>query len=462
MSTRLSALAFAAALLFLAAPSTAQDEKQIAEEAYIYAFPMLMNYGTMYEYAIDENSGQYKAPFNQIFNEANVFTPKDTAIVTPNSDTPYSFLWMDLRAEPLVLCVPEVEKGRYYSVQLVDMYTFNYAYIGSRATGNGAGCYVVAGPNWKGDPPSGVRKVLRSETEFSLAGYRTQLFGPADMQNVKKIQAGYRVQALSAFLKQPAAPAAPAITWPKFDKKLTMEEQPFSYLNFLLQFCPLVPEETALRARFAKIGIEAGKPFDVSPTSLWTRLELKLAVLGGFEKIKKGREHFGSTVNGWRVALSGIGDRATYKGDWLQRAVVAAAGIYANTPVEAVYPILATDSEGSKPDGAKHRYTLTFPAGGLPPVNAFWSVTMYDAKTQLLVANPIDRYLINAPMLPSLAKNADGSLTLYLQKDSPGKDKESNWLPAPDGPIYLVMRLYWPKPDALERKWKPPAVVRVN
>jgi len=462
LKARLSTLALATALLLLAAPSTAQDEKQIAEDAYIYAFPMLMNYGTLYEFNIDAKSPQYKGPFNAIVNEARVFTPKDTTVVTPNSDTPYSFVSMDLRAEPLVFCVPEIEKGRYYSIQLVDMYTFNFGYIGSRATGNGAGCYAVAGPGWKGEKPAGIATLIRSETQFAVAIYRTQLFGPADMENVKKIQAGYRVQPLSAFLKQPAPAAAPAIAWPKFDKKLTMEEEPFSYLNFLLQFCPPVPEESALRARFAKIGIEAGKPFDVSPTSLWKRLELKLAVLGGFEKIKQGREHFGSTENGWHVARSGIGDRATYQGDWLQRAVVAAAGIYANSPAEAVYPILATDSEGNKPDGNKNRYTLTFPAGQLPPVNAFWSVTMYDGKTQLLVENPIDRYLINSPMLPGLAKNADGSLTLYLQKDSPGKAKEPNWLPAPDGPIYLVMRLYWPKAEALEGKWKPPAVVRVK
>ena len=140
--------------------------KDIAQEAYIYGFPMLMNYGVMHAYFIDKNSGQYKAPFNTIYNEARVFTPKDTAIVTPNSDTPYSFIGVDLRAEPIVLCVPKVEKSRYYDVQLVDMYTFNYGYIGSRATGNDAGCYVIAGPDWKGETPKDIKKVFRSETQF--------------------------------------------------------------------------------------------------------------------------------------------------------------------------------------------------------------------------------------------------------------------------------------------------------
>ena len=169
----------------------------------------------------------------------------------------------------------------------------------------------------------------------------------------------------------------------------------------------------------------------------------------------------GKDENGWRVPPNGFGDRQTYHGDWPLRAAAAMAGIYGNSPAEAVYPLLATDSEGNKPDCSKNRYTLTVPADHLPPVNAFWSVTMYDAKTQLLIENPINRYLINSPMLPDLKKNADGSLTIYMQKDSPGADKESNWLPAPDGPIYAVMRLYWPKEAALNGSWKPPAVQKI-
>jgi hypothetical protein len=177
------------------------ETKDIAEAAYIYAFPMLANYKALYQFTIDKQSQQYKAPFNQIANEARVFTPKDTTVVTPNSDTPYSLLEMDLRTEPLVLCVPAVETRRYYSVQLVDLYTFNVGYIGSRATGNGAGSCLVAGPGWQGETPAGVKRVFRCATDFSLAIYRTQLFRPDDIVNVKKIQAGYRVQTLSEFLK---------------------------------------------------------------------------------------------------------------------------------------------------------------------------------------------------------------------------------------------------------------------
>ncbi len=440
----------------------AVSHKDTYEQAYVYGFPMVMNYGVMYQYFVDKNSGQYKAPFNQIYNEARVFTPKDTAIVTPNSDTPYSFVGADLRAEPIVLCVPKIEKSRYYDVQLIDMYTFNYAYIGSRATGNDAGCFMVAGPDWKGDTPPGIKKVFHSETQFGLIGYRTQLFGPKDMPNVVKIQSGYKVQTLSAFLHQPAPPAAAAIVFPPFtkdDMKLPFPK----YLNFVLQFCPPVEEEKALRAKFATIGIEAGKPFDLDKLSDTEKAEEALGVKEGYDAIVKQKDEIGKNINGWLVG-SILGDRAFFNGNWLLRAAGALAGIYGNSAEEAVYPLAKSDAAGNPLDGSKHNYTLTFAAGQYPPVNAFWSVTMYDGKTQLLIENPINRYLINSPMLPSMKKNKDGSLTMYIQKDAPSADKKANWLPAPDGPIYMVMRLYWPKtepPSILppgSGTWQPPAI----
>ena len=435
-------------------------EAKIAEEAFIYGFPLVMNYAVFYQYFVDKSDPSYKAALNQIWNAPNVFTYKDTAIVTPNSDTPYSFIGMDLRAEPFVICNPEIEKSRYFSVQLVDMYTFNYGYIGSRTTGNGAGCFMIAGPEWKGEKPEGISKVFRCETDFSMAGFRTQLFNPADIDNVRKIQAGYRGQTLSQFLNKSASPAAPEIEWPKIDKQ-TAESDPFAYLNFVLQFCPPTGPaavEVPIRAQFAKIGVQAGKPFAADSLTPEQKATLGTAMRSGIEKIKRKVATLGKDENGWRVMTDGFGDRQVYAGDWTLRAAAAMAGIYGNSPSEAVYPLLGTDSKGQKPDGSKNGYTLTFPAGQFPPANAFWSVTMYDGKTQLLIKNPIDRYLINSPMLPDLKKNADGSLTIYMQKDSPGADKESNWLPAPDGPIYVVMRLYWPKEAALNGSWKPPAV----
>ena len=445
---------------------TKEETKAIAEEGFIYGLPIVMNYAVMYEYSVDKNSGQYKAPFNQIKNEPRVYTYKDTAIVTPNSDTPYSLLWLDLRAEPIVLSVPAVEKSRYYAVQLEDGNTFNYGYIGSRATGNEAGDYMVAGPDWKGETPAGIKKVFRSTTQFSLAGYRTQLFNPEDMPNVIKVQAGYKVQPLSAFLKQSAPSAAPTINFPKINKELAKTGF-FDYLAFVLQFAPAGPEEKEIREKLARIGIEAGKKFAFKDLSPEQQAQVVAGMKEGEAKIDQYLETGEKIINGWKIGAY-FGDRAFFHGDWLLRAAGAKAGIYGNDAIEATYPMTKTLADGEVLDGSKHNYTLTFPAGQLPPVNAFWSVTMYDAKSQLLIKNPINRYLINSPMLPNMKKNADGSLTLYIQKDSPGKDKESNWLPAPNDLIYLVMRLYWPKTEAPsilpagEGTWKPPGIVKAK
>jgi hypothetical protein len=323
---------------------------------------------------------------------------------------------------------------------------------------------VVAGPRWQGEKPKGVSRIFRSETEFSLGLIRTQLFNPADIENVKKIQAGYRAVPLSKFLGQPAPAAPPAMSWPKIDKELGAKD-PFAYLNLVLAFCPPTGPaavEAPMRARFAKIGVEAGKPFPIDKLTPEQKAELEAGVKSGLEKIKAKVDGLGRMENGWRVATSAFGDRKMYSGDFARRAAAAMAGIYGNDATEALYPMLAADSEGKKPDTSVNRYVLTFPSGKLPPAKAFWSVTMYDGKTQLLISNPINRYLVNSPMLPEIKKNADGSITLFIQKDPPGKEKESNWLPSPDGPAYIVMRIYWPEASALKGTWQPPAVQRMK
>jgi len=445
---------------------TKEETKAIAEEGFIYGLPIVMNYGVMYEYAVDKKSSQFKAPFNQLNSMHRVATPEDTAVVTPNSDTPYSVGFMDLRAEPIVISVPAIEKSRYYSVQLCDGNTFNYGYIGTRATGPEAGDYMVTGPDWKGETPPGIKKVFPSSTQFSMVIFRTQLFNPKDMPNVIKIQEGYKTQPLSVFLKQPAPSAAPAINFPKIDKELAKTGF-FDYLAFQLQFAPAGSEEKAIREKLARLGVEAGKPFDFKALSPEQKAAVVEGMKAGEAKVTEAVSNAGKNINGWRVT-DPDGDRAFFNGDWLKRAVAAQAGIYGNDSAEATYPLTKTLPDGEPLDGSKHNYTLTFPAGQLPPVNAFWSVTMYDGKSQLLIKNPIDRYLINSPMLPNMKKSADGSLTLYIQKDSPGKDKESNWLPAPNDLIYLVMRLYWPKTEAPsilpagEGTWKPPGIVKTK
>jgi hypothetical protein len=347
-------------------------------------------------------------------------------------------------------------------VQLIDAYTHNFAYLGSRTTGNDGGSYMIAGPDWKGETPKGVKKVLPSETQEVFAAYRTQLFNPADLDNVKKIQSGYKVQPLSAFVGQPAPTPAPKIDWPK---PLSPEEQKtslefFNRLNFWLQFCPTVPSETELMARFNKIGVGAGQTFDVSKLTP----EMKQAISDGMADAWKAFADLKVQGIDTGKVTSGdiVGSRDELKNNYLYRMAGAILGIYGNSRAEAMYPNYSVDASGEKVDASKHNYTLHFAPGQLPPVNAFWSITMYKLPESLLVANPLNRYLINSPMLPHLKRDADGGLTLYIQKDSPGKTKEANWLPAPDGPFIMWMRLYWPKPEALDGTWKNPPLQRVD
>jgi hypothetical protein len=440
------------------------SQKDNYQQAYVYGFPMIAAYKAMYEFAIDKSNSQYKAPFNVIWNDSKTFTPKDTAIVTPNADTPYSMVEVDLRAEPLVFCLPKVEKERYYSVQLADLYSYNIGYMGSRTTGNDPGCYLLSGPNWKGETPKGIKKIFPFSTQFGFAIFRTQLFNAADMPKVLKIQKGYQVQTLSAYLKQTAPPAAPSIDWPAFNGDDPFKLQFPKYLAFLTQFCPEVAQDKEVRAKMSAVGIVPGQPWDESKLSDAQKAELAVGVKEGFGDINRAADTVGRTINNWQVSAA-QGDREFYKGDYLLLAAAAKLGIYGNNPDEAMYPMTKKDSTGAELDGSKHNYTLTFAKDQLPPVNAFWSVTMYDGKSQLLIENPINRYLVNSPMLPGMKKNPDGSLTIYIQKDAPSADKKANWLPAPNDTIYLVMRLYWPKeppaPSILpagEGTWKPPAV----
>jgi len=430
---------------------TSDKIQTIAKEAYIYGYPMVENYKTMFAFVVDKNNSQYKAPFNQIYNEATVFTPKDTTVVTPNSDTPYSFIWADLRAEPLVLGVPEVEKNRYYSLQFIDLYTYNFAYIGTPTTGNGAGKFLLAGPGWKGVVPEGVEKVIQSDTDFVFVVYRTQLFDPADMDNVKKIQAGYTAVPLSKFVGQETPPAPPEIDFPAYSPEKVKTLDFFNYMSFLLQFCPTVPGDKEARAKFAEIGISAGEPFNTDAMSTESKKAIEAGMTDGDKTITEKAKTEKSAANLF-------GTREFMKNNYLNRAIGAKMGIYGNSKNEAYYFTWHKDVDGKLINTAENDYVLTFKKDDLPPVNAFWSVTMYDAKTQLLVANPINRYLINSPMLPDLKLNDDGSLTIYIEKDSPGKDMESNWLPAPDGPVYMVLRCYWPKKAVLDGEWKLPPV----
>jgi hypothetical protein len=463
-----TAISLAAIVLLVAVPlsSSAQsplpaEARAIAKEATIYGFPLVDNYRIQYSYFVDRNDPEFKGGWNELHSTARVYTPDDKAIQTPNSDTPYSFVGADLRAEPLVFTVPKVEEGRYYSLQFIDMYTFNFSYVGSRATGDGAGAYLLAGPGWKGEMPKNVTAVIRAETDLTFVIYRTQLLNPADIETVKKIQAGYKVQPLSAFIGKSAPAAARAID---FMKPLTADEertslQFFNLLNFVLQFCPTHPTEKELMARFAKIGVGAGKSFDANSLSPESRKALQDGMADAWTAFKQYKETQLDT--GKKSSSNGFGTREFLNGDYVARMSAAVLGIYGNSKEEAMYPVYFVD-EAKQPLDGTGRYTLRFAPGRLPPVSAFWSLTLYRLPESLLNANPLNRYLINSPMLPSLKKDPDGGITLYVQNESPGKDKEANWLPAPSGPFFTVLRLYWPQQDALDGTWKAPPLTRAN
>ncbi len=443
------------------APGSPEQAREIAREAYLYGFPMVDNYRVQYSYFIDSSSPEYKGPWNEVHSVARVFTPADTTIQTPNSDTPYSMLGADLRTEPLVLLVPPIDEDRYYSLQFIDGYTANFAYVGSRTTGNGGGAFLLAGPDWSGEKPEGIVEVIKADTDFVLVAYRTQLFGPDDLANVAKIQAGYQAQPLSTFTKTDAPSAAPAIDWPA---PLSPEDQKtsvrfFDLLDFQLGFAPTLPSEKDVRARFASIGLTGDGTFSTENLSP----EMQEAFKAGrtdawaeFSAFKKDKLDTGAVTSGQL-----FGTREELNGNYLYRMAGAVIGIYANSNSEAMYPVLTTDSDGAPLTGAD-KYTLTFPAGQLPPVNAFWSVTMYKLPESLLVDNPINRYVINSPMLPDLVANPDGSITIYVQNSPPESDRTANWLPAPPGPFQMFMRLYWPEQQALDGSWQPPKLVKVS
>ncbi|KQM50595.1 cell envelope protein [Pseudomonas sp. Leaf15] len=434
--------------------ATPTEARAIAKEAYLYGYPVVEMYKTLYTQAVDKGGANFKAPFNHIGNTAQVFTPRDTAFVTPNADTPYSFVWMDLRKEPLVLTLPKIDDNRYYSVQLIDLYTQNIAYLGTRSTGNNGGHYMIAGPDWKGQQPVDVDRVIYSESNIAYALYRTQLFDEKDLNKVKQIQNGYKVQPLSAYVKQPAPAKVAKIEWPKPMATMTEGPQLFRYLNFMLAFAAPQDSEKDLMARFAKIGIAPGAAFKVKDLTAEQRKALEEGIADGraeFAAFKKDK------VDTHQVTSSDLfGSRDRLKNNYLYRYAGANLGIFGNSTDEAIYMTYFVDSEGKPANGARHSYTVHFAKDQLPPAEAFWSLTMYDAKTKLLAPNLKKRYLINSGMLPNLKRDADGGLTLALQHHEPPKAEQSNWLPAPPGPFYAVLRIYLPKPEVGNGQWKLP------
>ena len=430
---------------------TADEARSITREAWSYAYALLQGYQTMYNQTQNKSFGGYVGGFNRFRHYARSSTPADTDIVTPNNDTPYSWAWLDLRAEPVVLSLPAVPAPRYYVNQWFDLYTHNFAYTGVRATGREAGNYLFAGPRWKGEIPKGINKVFVAETEFVGTLTRTQLFGPDDVAAMQAVQSAYKLTPLSQFAGTPAPAPAPAVNWPVWGSAKAEGIDFISYLNALLPFMPTEPAEQDMFARFARIGIGPGAPFDAGRLSPEIRAAMEAGIAEAATALKEGaiQQKDSRALFGTRQEL---GD-----GYITKRNYGAMLGIYGNTKEEAVYGSQQTDDNGKLLDGSRH-WVLRFEPGQLPPVTEFWSITMYNLPQRFLVDNPINRYSIGS-RTPGLKQGPDGSLEIYMQAENPGPEKEANWLPAPKGPFFFVGRFYGPKQEALDGSWTLPPLI---
>ncbi len=448
---------------------TPEEAKEIAKEAYIYGFPMVVNYKTMYNYTLNENSTEYKGEFNQKSCVARLYTPEDKAIVTPNSDTPYCMFWMDLSNEPQVISLPEMEAERFYHFQLIDLYTHNFAYLGTLTTGNKAGKYLIAKNGWKGEKPEGINEVLYCETDLFFVIVRTQLMDENDLPNVKAIQDSYQLQGLNSFMGKENPESTKNnnfLEWNDGDEFTTAS---FNYMNYMLNLTSPIASEIELRNKFAKLGIGTKKGFNITFFNEGVQKAIEEGLKEGLKEMNDfvragSKDPLGSSkIFGTRDFLT-ISAKENFNSDnfYVLRAVAAQLGLYGNSGAEAIYPSYLMEALNVPFDAAKNDYTLTFQKDELPPVSAFWSLSMYDGKTQLFIHNELDRYLLNSNMLKDFIYNDDGSLTLYIQKDAPEAALKSNWLPAPEGPFYCVLRLYGPNKTALTGQWVNPPLVKIQ
>ena len=428
---------------------TPTEARKIAKEAYIFNYPLVMYYRTMYLQAIDTKSKSYSGGFGKWLH-LGTSTPKDTDIVAPNNDSPYSWAWVDLRAEPWVVTIPKIEKNRFYTSQWDDLWGFVLDNAGSIEDGNDGVSVLLASPTWKGELPEGVKRVIQGDSEFLGSLTRTQLLDPKDLANVKKIQKEYKLQPLSAWLGKPAPKAAPAIQWKPWKEGVEKTDEFWAYVNFLLPFTTPNLQDKPMLDNMAKIGLGAGaaKPGSEIQAAMQQGMQDALAEL---EKAAEGRVD---------PALFFRSRKDTNK-DYFNRALGVNVGIFGNVKAVSVYFSVPKDGKGELFDGSKHNYAITFAADQIPPAKYFWSWTMYKMPQRWLVDNPINRYAIGSAT-PGLKKGKDGSITIYFQARSPGKDKESNWLPAPDGPFWIVLRTYGPGKAILDKTWKVPPVKQVK
>jgi hypothetical protein len=442
----------------LSSPPNDSEIIQTAKEAYIFGYPLVMMEITRRVMTNYENATDRGAPMNQISRKETFPDEKFTAVVKPNCDTYYALAWLDLRREPLVLEIPNTN-GRYFLLPIVDAWTNVIASPGKRTTGTAAQKFLITGPGWKGKIPKGMTE-LHSPTNMAWMAGRTQVNSKDDgVTVVKAIQEGYRLIPLSSYGKQYDPPPG------KVDSLISMNppvkhvfEMPvdayFNLLNQLMIDNRPAPADSAIVKRIARLGILPGGTFDLKKFSMNVQDSIS-AIPSWFKKYMADLALKKEKINGWTMSR-GLGDYGT---NYDLRAMIANRGLGANLDADALYPLSVTDIDGEKYDGSKHQYVLHFDAGKIPPANAFWSLTMY-GMDNFLAANPINRFAIGDRN--DLKKNPDGSLDIFIQNNSPGEEKASNWLPAPAAPFNLMLRIYWPDESVLNGSWIPPAVVKVK
>ena len=449
---------------------TEQEAHAIGVDAYLYFYSLVSMDVTRRQFTNIEPGKEFgKGPANMFVNVPEYPPANFKGVVRSNFDTLYSSAWLDMTKEPVVVSVPDTN-GRYYLLPMLDMWTDVFASPGWRTTGTQAGTFLVTPPGWRPDLrdrfieefklPKDTRRI-EAPTPYAWIIGRTKTDGPPDYDAVHKIQAGYKIALLSEF----GTSSAPSEV--KIDPSVDMKTPPkvqvdamtpgvyFAYAAELLKVIPPHITDQPIIEQMKKIGIEVGKSFDIG--------KLDPRIQRGLETVREDAQKLmawklptlARVVNGWSLNTDTMGVYGNY---YLKRAIIAQAGLGANLPEDAIYPINLGDETGKPLDGA-NSYTLHFDKNDMPPANAFWSVTLYDPEG-FQVANTINRFAVSSWM--PFKYNGDGSLDLYFQNESPGADKEANWLPAPKGPFNLTMRIYAPKSEALTGKWNPAPVTRLQ
>lgn len=431
-------------------------------QAVVYGLPLVLMDITMRKTTNVSPEHRSARPVNQFTHLRTFPTAAFKDVVRANVDTLYSSAFLDLAKEPIVLSVPDTY-GRYYLLPMLDAWTNVFATVGSRMTGTKPGVFAVTGPDWSGTVPERMQQ-LKSPTDMVWILGRTQTNGPDDYSAVHGIQDGYLLVPLSQYGEPYNPPAG------KFDPTVDMNRPPieqlkqmsavqfFGTLARLLKTNPPPVSEAPILNKLARIGIKPGEAFDPMTLDPWVAKGLEGSISAAFAKLEEAQRHLGKTVNGWHIPPKNLGDYGT---DYGTRAIVALIAFGANLSADAVYPTTFVDA-ANKPMNGLNRYILHFEKGLTPPVKAFWSVTMYDPQS-FFVANLINRYAISSWM--PLQHNEDGSIDVYIQRESAGKGREANWLPAPAGNFNITLRMYWPKdkaPSINDGTWVPPAVTQVS